>query len=142
MTQGNEECVFCDLSGERIIRQTENTLTILSDPYLLEGHLLIIPKKHYEKLSEVPEEVLFELIREASKVGELVLQKLSVEGVDVRQNYRPFIKNSKIKVDHLHFHIIPRTFEDELYKKSMIFEKDVFKDLTDKKKEEMIRKLK
>lgn len=51
------------------------------------------------------------------------------EGGDLRQNYRPFMKEGVLKVDHLHFHLIPRAWEDEIYNKSQIFEKDIFKKL-------------
>jgi diadenosine tetraphosphate (Ap4A) HIT family hydrolase len=36
----------------------------------------------------------------------------------------------RLKVDHVHYHLIPRTFEDELYKKTLIREKEVFRDVT------------
>lgn len=123
--------VFCNYNEDKLIRESENTITILSNPYLLRGHCLLIPKNHYEFLMEVPDNILFELIKEVRNVEMLLLGKLGAEGVDIRQNYRPFLKESKYKINHLHFHVIPRTLEDELYKKSMIYEKDVFKDFND-----------
>ncbi|MEK6872651.1 MAG: HIT domain-containing protein [Nanoarchaeota archaeon] len=126
-----ENCVFCNYSLDKLIRETENTITILSNPYLLKGHSLVIPKEHYGNILEVSDRDLFELIKEVKGVEKLLLEKLGVSGVDIRQNYHPFLKESKYKVNHLHFHVIPRESEYELYKKSMIYEKDVFKDLTD-----------
>jgi len=38
-------------------------------------------------------------------------------GCDVRENFRPFLKQGRLKVDHLHWHLIPRTYEDEIYRK-------------------------
>ncbi|MBD3252843.1 HIT domain-containing protein, partial [Candidatus Pacearchaeota archaeon] len=127
---GDRKCVFCDYElKDRIIKESENTLTILSDPYLLKGHCLVIPKKHFESILEVPEEVLFELVKEVRAVERFLIEKFKISGCDIRQHYRPFQKQSNLKVNHLHFHVIPREFEDELYEKSMIFEKDVFKKL-------------
>jgi HD superfamily phosphohydrolase len=72
-----------------------------------------------------------ELIKEIKEVEKLLFEKMKPSGIDIRQNTRAFIKESKYKVNHLHFHLIPREFEDELYRKSMIFEKEVFKDLSE-----------
>jgi len=139
-----KECSFCreQKDKQRVIRETKNTFTILSNPYLLKGHCLVITKKHVEKLSEVPKEILMELFEEASKVQDLLMEKIGAPGCDIRQNYRPFIPNGKIKVSHFHVHVLPRWFEDELYQKSMVFEKDVFKNLTEEEKEEIERILK
>lgn len=49
---------------------------------------------------------------------------------------------SNLKVNHLHFYVLPREFEDELYKKSMIHEKDIFKELDEKTLSEVMKKLK
>jgi histidine triad (HIT) family protein len=124
------KCVFCDLNGERIIRETKNTITILSNPYLMQGHSLVIPRLHVEKLSELSDKIRYELIDETMNVQELLMQRLDIPGCDIRCNYRPFLSDSKYKVSHLHFHVIPRYFGDELYEKSMIYEKNAFTDLT------------
>lgn len=41
------------------------------------------------------------------------------------------MKQGKLKVDHLHFHLLPRTFQDDLYERSMKYETDIFSDLPD-----------
>jgi diadenosine tetraphosphate (Ap4A) HIT family hydrolase len=135
-------CVFCNYDPDKIIRETENTFTILSNPYLLEGHSLVIPKKHYEKIYEIPKNILHELIDEVQHFEEILVNRLNLSGCDIKQNYRPFLQDSKYKVGHLHFHVIPRYFEDELYKKSMIYEKDVFKDMNNLLFKTLMEKLK
>jgi diadenosine tetraphosphate (Ap4A) HIT family hydrolase len=62
-------------------------------------------------------------------------------GCDIRQNYRPFLKQSWVKVDHLHFHLLPREFEDELYEKSMRFETDLFRELGEEERERIVGEL-
>jgi len=52
-------------------------------------------------------------------------------GCDIRQHYRPFLKQSELKVNHLHIHLQPRELDDELYRKCQIYHKDVFKELTE-----------
>jgi len=125
------KCVFCDYNGNKKIRETENTFTLLSNPYLLEGHCLVIPKNHYECLYEIPESISIELWFETINISRLLKEKFHVSGIDIRQNYRPFLRESIYKVNHVHIHVIPRENEDELYQKSMIFERDVFKELNE-----------
>ena len=136
------DCVFCEIKDGRIVRETKNTITILSNPYLMEGHSLVIPKLHAEKMSESPQKIRYELIDEATNVQDLLMQRLQVPGCDLRQNYRPFLPNSKFKVDHLHFHIIPRFLRDELYQKSMIYETEVFTNLNLELRKSLMEKLK
>ena len=124
-------CPFCkyveDRDREIIIDETPNTLTILSNPALAKAHCLIVPKRHVENISELTDDEKKEIFNQLIKTQLLLLKKF--RGVDICQNYRPFLSQSKLKVNHLHFHLIPRGFEDELYKKSQIYEKEIFTDL-------------
>ncbi|MBU3918626.1 HIT family protein [Patescibacteria group bacterium] len=123
-------CVFCEIDKERtrIIEEKEYTLVILSNHRLMEGHLLVIPKRHVEKISELNKEEKKELFDTVTEYQEKILKNIA-KGCDIRQNYRPFQAEDNLKVDHLHIHLQPREFEDELYDKSQIFEKEVFKEL-------------
>jgi len=121
------ECVFCNLDRERALGETKNTYTIFSDPYLVKGHCLVIPKKHIEKLSELTNNELEDLLKQVVNIQENLLKKFG--GRDIRINYRPFQKEDDLKVDHLHVHLQPREFEDELYEESQIYEKSIFRKL-------------
>ena len=125
------ECVFCNFEEEKILRQSENTITILSNPYLVMGHSLVMPRIHFERLNELSFDLRHELIDEAMLTQDLLIKKLGAPGCDLRQNYRPFLHPSRLKVNHLHFHVLPRWPEDNLYKKSMKYEKGIFTDLND-----------
>lgn len=123
------ECPFCNINKEktRIIKETDKVLVILSNPRLVEGHLLVIPKRHVEKLSELNDDEKKELFDTVIEFQENILK--SASGCDIRQHYRPFQKQDNLKVNHLHIHLLPREFEDELYKKCQIYEKDIFEEL-------------
>ncbi|MBI2121009.1 MAG: HIT family protein [Parcubacteria group bacterium] len=125
-------CPFCDIlakNTERIIRESKNTFTVLSNPRLVSGHLLVIPKRHVEKFSELSAEERSELFNETIKLEEIILEKFA-SGCDMSQHYRPFIQQNRLKINHLHIHLRPREFEDELYQKVMKYERDVFIDLS------------
>lgn len=122
-----EECPFCDM-GERVIIENEHANLFLSNPRKVEAHVLVAPKRHIELPWETTDDELvaiFGLIN-------IARQRLAKEyggGVDVRQNYRPFMKQGRIKVDHLHYHVYPRTNEDELYQQVERHETEMFVDL-------------
>jgi len=129
-TKKESNCPFCDINPEktRILDGTGLSFAVLSNPALLKDHTLVVPKRHVEKISELTEEELKDLLNLTIKMQSLILKKFI--GCDIRQNYRPFIRQGRLKIDHMHFHLLPRESEDELYKKSMIFERELFKDLT------------
>ena len=122
-------CPFCNVRADRLISSGELTSTLLSDPRLTPGHCLVVPKRHVEDPSELSDAELLEIFSEIKMIRKQLV-KNGAQGCDVRQNFRPFLPESRTKIDHVHFHVIPRYFEDELYKKSMRFEIEVFKDLT------------
>jgi len=125
------DCPFCNINKEktRIIKQGRYCYVCFSNPRLMEGHLLVISKRHVEKISELSKEEKEELFNLVIEYQEKILKNIA-KGCDVRQNYRPFQIQDKLKLDHLHIHLQPRKFEDELYQKSQISEKDIFKSLT------------
>ncbi len=132
-----KNCPFCERieRKSRIIDETQYTLTILSNPSLVRGHCLVILKRHIEKLSNLSEKERRDLFSQVIKTEELLLKKYT--GCDVRQNYRPFIPLSNLKVNHLHFHLIPRESMDELYSKCQIYEKEIFRELSQRELDEI-----
>lgn len=120
-------CPFCD-PNQRILRENTLAYALLSNPRKVPGHFLVIPKRHVEKPWELSPE-------ESTAIIELVffLQKRMAEtfseGCDVRQNYRPFLPQSKLKIDHVHYHVIPRDLRDAIYQRVERYETDLFRDL-------------
>lgn len=126
------DCPFCRYYEEKntVIRESANTFTVLSNPRLMEGHLLVIPKQHIENFSELELSIRQELFEEAIKLQEIILEELA-GGCDISQHYRPFVPQSKYKVNHLHIHVRSRTLNDELYEKVQKYESDVFTNVSE-----------
>lgn len=127
------ECPFCDLENEnehkRVYKTTKNFVVIFSNPFKMPGHLLVIPKRHIEATWEMTSEEKSELFDLLFGLQKCIVENFS-SGCDIRQNYRPFLKQSKYKVDHIHFHLMPREFDDELFVECEIDENKLWKDLT------------
>jgi len=105
------------------------------------GHLLVVPRRHVEKLFQLTSTEMNDLWELVMKYQEKILQKIA-SGCDIKINYRPFQKQSRLKVHHLHIHLQPRELFDELYQKSQIYETDLFRDLTEEELGEMKSRLK
>lgn len=113
-------CAFCEIVAGRkkqhIVAEDAHTLAILDHMPLVPGHTLVIPKKHYASIMEMPKEELCSLILHVAKMEKAVLKATGAGGADIRQHYRPFLAESELKVNHVHFHVIPRNLDDEMYK--------------------------
>ena len=106
-------CVFCKIVAGEIpaykVYEDDKILAFLDAQPINFGHTLIIPKKHYQSLEEIPEEELESLILVAKKLGAIFKANLKIEGYNLSLN------NGKVagqEVPHLHFHLIPRYADD------------------------------
>ena len=123
-----KNCPFCDLDRKRnrVLKETGNIIVFFSSPRLMPGHLLVVPKRHVEKLSELRKAEREELMETLMMFEEKILKRLA-PGCDITQHYRPFLNQTDLKVDHLHFHLRPRKLRDSLYLKCQLAEKNIFK---------------
>jgi len=135
----SRSCPFCDLK-ERTIKDNQTAILFLSNPHKTTGHLLVATKRHVEKPWELTEQEIKDIYELIFFVERKLIGKLG-DGFDVRQNYRPFMKQSRVKVDHIHYHIIPRTNEDRVYQISEKHDYELWEDLTQAESEKVLKLL-
>jgi histidine triad (HIT) family protein len=108
-----QSCVFCNvLSGEaatNVVFEDEISLAFLDHRPLFPGHCLLIPKTHYETLSDLPESLVGPLFKNVQLLTRAVEAALEAEGSFVAMNNR--VSQS---VPHLHVHVVPRKRKDGL----------------------------
>jgi len=133
-------CPFCriDEAKTNILKEGEHYFITLSNPRLVAGHLLVVPKRHVEKASELTKEERQSIFDAVIALEEKVLNRFA-SGCDIKTHYRPFLKQGWVKIDHLHFHVQPREFEDELYQKSQKYEKGLWKELPEKERKKFTK---
>ena len=137
------DCPFCEIVKNdegRVIAEGHHTIVILSNPRLVAGHALVIPKRHVLKLQALSVDEQKELFDTVLVWQEKIIDKLAT-GCDIRQNNRPFIQQNALKIDHIHIHLIPRESGDELYQKSMQFEKEIFKTPSEEERQDILSML-
>jgi histidine triad (HIT) family protein len=69
------------------------------------GHTLVVPKKAYEDILDIPADLLQKHITVVQKVAKLLVQKLGADGCNIVQNTK---EDAGQEIMHIHFHIIPR----------------------------------
>src|SRR6185503_5544714 len=109
----NEACVFCriidgDLSGI-VVYEDELSVAILDHRPLFPGHCLVMPRSHYETLSDLPTPVIGSFFSKVQLISRAVEKALIAEGNFVAMNNR--VSQS---VPHLHVHVVPRRRKDGL----------------------------
>ncbi|HAM87954.1 MAG: hypothetical protein US83_C0001G0104 [Candidatus Falkowbacteria bacterium GW2011_GWC2_38_22] len=113
------DCLFCKIVNKEIpchkVFEDDKVLAFLDIAPVNPGHVLVIPKNHYQNLEEIPEQELCSLIIIVKKIGKLIKENLGYEGYNVSENNDPVAGQV---IPHIHFHIIPRKNGDgfELWK--------------------------
>lgn len=136
-----DNCAFCSIEvKERAIQEGSFSIVLLSNPRLSRGHVLVIPKRHIQRFSELTEDEIKEMSAFLATYQEKVLDKLGT-GTEIRQNYRPEKKDSRTHVNHFHFNLMPRSGGDELEQEVDVHRRSLYKDLSDEEKKEVIELL-
>jgi histidine triad (HIT) family protein len=106
-------CVFCEiLAGERdahIVLDDDVALAFLDARPVFKGHTLLVPRTHYETLTDLPTDLLEPLFARAQRLAGAMESGLEAAGSFVAINNR--ISQS---VPHLHVHVVPRNRKDGL----------------------------
>lgn len=102
-------CIFCDiLTGKKLghlIYEDENYVALL-DKYPIDvGHALVMPRKHYEKIVDMPEDKVGELFSKIPKIAKAILKATNADAFSLGQNNG---RAAKQIIPHVHVHIIPR----------------------------------
>jgi len=110
-----EDCIFCKIVKGEIpcskVYEDENVLAFLDIAPVHKGHTLVIPKKHFETILDIPEQELKGLILAVKKVVIAVEKGVDADGFVVTMSNK---KAAGQEVPHAHFHIIPRYEDDGL----------------------------
>ena len=103
-----EDCIFCKISNgdiqEERIYESDNFFVVNDANPVVEGHCLIISKKHYETIFDLPSSLGIELIKIIQEQGKRLLDNGLADGIKVVQNN---YEASGQVVKHFHLHIIP-----------------------------------
>ena len=102
-------CIFCDiLDGKReghIVYEDAYHLAFLDKYPIDDGHTLVIPKKHFERITDMDSNDVGEIFSIVPKIAKAVLSGAGADAFSLAQNNG---KAAKQIIPHVHIHIIPR----------------------------------
>lgn len=105
----SDNCIFCEIANGDIpsttIYEDENFRAILDLGPAAEGHTLILPKDHFDDVTELSEELGKKVIPLAAKIGKAMKDGLGCTGFNLVQNNGAAAGQT---VMHFHMHVIPR----------------------------------
>jgi len=103
------DCIFCKIAAGQIpctrVHEDDVCLVFMDIQPISPGHTLLIPKKHYGSIMEMPPEESAHLGRQLPALAAAVKAALKSDGVNVLQNNG---RSAGQVVPHLHVHLIPR----------------------------------
>jgi histidine triad (HIT) family protein len=108
-------CIFCKIikgkEPARIIYKDKDVICFLPKTIQVYGHTLIVPKKHYKNLYDIPEKLLSKLIITAKKLTLAYRKKIGATGANLLHASG---KDGQQSVFYFHFHLFPRFKNDKL----------------------------
>ncbi len=111
----NKTCIFCEIVNKnipaQIFAENDKALAFLDINPISDGHLVIIPKKHYRNLSQTDKDYLEAVSLLAKEcANKLYESKLKPWGFNYVSNEEPIAGQ---EVFHFHMHVIPKYAKDE-----------------------------
>ena|SRR5229473_1119903 len=106
-------CLFCRIASRevtsRLVFEDEISLAFLDHRPVFPGHCLLIPKSHYETLTDLPAELIGPYFKNAQLLARAIEAAMEAHGTFVAMNNR--VSQS---VPHVHVHVVPRRRKDGL----------------------------
>ena len=108
--------VFCRIIRGEIpshkIYEDADVLAILDISQVTKGHVLVLPKEHYDNFLATPQEVMHKVMDVAQRIGQVQIKMLGAKGVNILSNVYEAAGQS---IMHFHVHVIPRYGEDNFH---------------------------
>lgn len=108
-------CVFCEIiHGDQpgaLLYDDGRIVAIMDKRPLTTGHVLVMPKQHYENIFDINQTLAESLMAVTWKISNAIRKVLEPAGLNILQN-NGTVANQNIP--HLHIHLIPRYHNDGL----------------------------
>lgn len=100
------ECLFCKIIKGEVpsykLYEDDDVIVILDAYPNVDGHTLVIPKKHYDTLMDIPDDLVLHVNEIAKKYANHIMERLNAKELTMAVNYG----NSQ-KIKHYHLHLLP-----------------------------------
>ena len=111
--KANHTCTFCDIihgAGEvSLCYEDAEALAFMDIQPVNAGHVLVVPRKHYETLADVPRQLAMHLFDISMRLADVVRQVTGCKDLNLVVNSGA---EAGQDVFHYHVHVIPRRAGD------------------------------
>lgn len=108
-----QNCPFCMIINGKIpskkIYEDDVCMAILDINPANPGHVLVIPKEHFQIMPQVPDETLSRMTLVAKQISTIIFEQLGVQGTNVLIQNGPAADQ---RAPHFIIHVIPRVEND------------------------------
>ena len=108
-----DHCVFCEIASGKIqglrIYENDTSLAFMDIARDVDGHILVIPKKHCKNILDCDLETLSAVMQTVKTVSIHLTEHCGYEGVNL---LNASDESAGQSVPHFHIHIIPRRKDD------------------------------
>lgn len=108
-----DDCSFCRIAAGEVPAHTvfedSGTVAFLDARPVFKGHVLVVPRRHYVTLADLPVADVGPLFERVRLISAAVPAALGAQGTFVALN-----NTVSQSVPHLHVHVVPRTRGDGL----------------------------
>ena len=109
------DCIFCKIAKGEIpsatVYEDDDFRVIMDISPASEGHMIILPKEHAANVYELSDETASKIYVLAKKLATALKDELDCDGINILQNNGEAAGQT---VFHLHMHIIPRYYSDDI----------------------------
>ena len=111
-----EDCIFCKIIRKQahanVVYEDDQVIAFLSNRPVNEGHTLVVPKKHYRDIYDIPEDEAAYLFKVTKRIAAAVKEAMVPPGIRIVQNNGAAAGQV---IFHLHVHIIPLKPRDDIH---------------------------
>jgi histidine triad (HIT) family protein len=113
MPKADVHCIFCDLihgaAEVSVCYEDPDALAFMDIQPVNAGHVLVVPRQHFESLVDTPPELAMHLFDVSMRLAEVIRKVTTCEDMNIVVNSG---KTAGQDVLHYHVHLIPRREED------------------------------
>ena len=133
------DCIFCKIISKeipaKILYEDDDSISFLDAFPVAKGHTLVIPKKHFAKIQDMPPDLNQKLF---NSVHKMINKVDALEGSTLVAVHNG--KESGQEVPHVHVHLIPRSVTDSAGPVHSMFKNKI--ELSDSEYETLVNELK
>ncbi len=109
------DCIFCKIIAGDIpsmkVYEDDKTLAFMDVAKDVDGHILVIPKKHFKNIFDCEADTLNSVMQTVQTVSQHLIMNCEYDGVNL---LNASDESAGQSVPHFHIHIIPRKGNDRI----------------------------